>query len=127
VLAQRGCESIGRSQSQSVVSAADRLAGGLSRAALRGRAEILCDRINSAAPIEIRDFAGGQAERFQSIGWAAAITKEAGAGLTSDALRVLPLDGIDVIGGRNVSHWGALHRDTGLQRRSTYAPDRRGY
>lgn len=92
-------------------------AGGLGRAALGGRAEILRDRIDSAAPIKIRDFAGGQAERIQCIGRSAAITEEAGAGLAGDALGVLPLNGIDVIGGRNVSHLGALHRDTGLLRR----------
>lgn len=75
------------------------------------------DRIDGAAPIEARDFAGRKAESLQSFGRCAAITKEAGARLAGDALGVLPLNRIDVIGGGNVGHRGLLHRDTGLQRR----------
>lgn len=92
---------MGRSHSRRVVAAVES-----GRAALRGGAEILSDGVDSAAPIEIRDFASREAEGLQRVGRCAAITEETSAGLAGDALSMLPLNGIDVIGGRNVSHWG---------------------
>src|SRR5262245_35844878 len=71
--------------------------GRLGSLAQAGRAQRQRDAIDGYAPVG--GAFGGKAEGATRLGGVAAVAEDAGAGLARIADRLLPLDGIDVMGG----------------------------